>query len=68
MIKSIQELTDLELRVLILKVTGNSSKDITKCLKISDYKLRKIISEINSKCETDNLITSIVKLTKANII
>lgn len=59
MIKSIQELTDLELRVLILKVTGNSSKDITQCLKISDYKLRKIISEIN---------TSIVKLTRANII
>lgn len=68
MILSIKELTDIELRVIILSVTGHGKKSIAESLNISDEKVSDVINSINCKCNAEYLGLSLLKLLQSNII
>lgn len=68
MITSIQELTDIELRVVILSVTGHGENSIAENLNISDKEVVDVINSINKKCLSEHLAASLLKLLRFNII
>ena len=68
MIKSIQDLTDLELRIAVMGMNGYSTNEIAECLQISTYKVKKVKSSINKKCEQSEFYKSLAELISHNII
>lgn len=55
MIESINELSDLELRVAVMGINGYSINGIAECLNISRHKIQKAVDSINNKCEKTTL-------------
>lgn len=68
MITSISQLSDLELRILIMLVSGYTRKEIKQELSVSLNTISKAIQDINRRCETNNILVAISKLAKNNII
>lgn len=68
MIESIQDLTDIELRVAVMGITGYSISGIAECLKIPEDKVNKTVNSINKKCARKNFAGSLFRLTQLNII
>lgn len=68
MITSIQELTDIELRVIIMSVTGHGYKLIAEDLNLSEEYISDVINSINRKCNAVCLGASLLKLLQFNII
>lgn len=68
MIESIDELSDLELRIAVMGITGYSENGIAKCLKLSDNKIQQAIDSINKKCEKSFFASSLLELCRKNII
>ncbi|MBO8430073.1 hypothetical protein IAC76_01665 [Spirochaetes bacterium] len=68
MIESIQDLTEMELRVVVMNTTGYTRERITNLLNISESELRKILASVNQKCETKNIDEALNKMSYQNII
>ena len=68
MIESVQDLTDLELRIAIMGMNGYSTREIAECLQISKYQVTKAKYSINKKCEKPEFYASLSELISYNII
>ncbi|HIS37695.1 TPA: hypothetical protein IAC10_13905 [Candidatus Scatousia excrementigallinarum] len=68
MIESINELSDLELRVAVLGINGYSINGMAECLKISRHKIQKTIDSINNKCGKKYFAGSLLELSRQNIV
>ena len=68
MIESINELSDLELRVAVMGINGYSINGIAECLKISRHKIQKAVDSINNKCEKNYFAGLLLELCRKNII
>lgn len=68
MIESINELSDLELRIAVMGITGYSENGIAKCLKLPENKIQQVINSINKKCEKSLFASSLLELCRKNII
>lgn len=67
MITSVMDLTEIELRVLMLKATGHTNKEMSELLKISTTSITKIVRQINEKCDETNFCRSLKRLSQQNI-
>lgn len=68
MIKSINDLTDLELRIVILIANGYSMQEASKFLNVSYYQIKKNVDAIKEKCESNTMISAVSAMSKNNII
>lgn len=68
MITTIQDLTDIELRIAVMGMNGYSIREIAGCLNISKYRIAKVKASINKKCEKSDFYDSISVLIDYNII
>lgn len=68
MIKSITDLSDMELRIAVLGRTGHSIRRMALCLNITTYQVRKIQASINKKCGKSNFDDSIDYMAGMDII